>query len=90
MLYDYCLDNMTEEELRNYACHMNEIEESYGSLVCAYNEELELLRQLYNTRGQRHNSLNRLNLKRDNFADFEHEMREKYQEFAPRPVCDKE
>ena len=51
MLYDYCLNNMTEEELRNYAHHMNDIEDAYGNLVHTYNEEIHLLRLLYNERG---------------------------------------
>lgn len=88
MLYDYCLNNMTEEELRNYAHHMNDIEDAYGNLVHACNEEIHLLRLLYNERGYHQDSLNRLNLTRNNFAAFEDEMCEKYKEFYPRPVCE--
>lgn len=90
MLYDYCLNNMTEEELRNYAHHMNEIEEAYGNVVHACNEEIDLLRNLYNTRGYHHDTLQRLNLLRSNFREYENKILNKYDEFAPRPVCDRE
>ena len=70
--------------------NMNEIEEAYGNLVCACNDEIDLLHQLYNTRGYHHDTLRRLNLLRANFREYENKMVNKYDEFAPRPVCDKE
>ena len=88
MLYDYCLNHMTEDELRNYAHHMNEIEDDYGNLVHACNEEIDLLRHLYNERGYHQDALNRLNLTRTQFIEFENEMREKYKEYYPHPVCE--
>ena len=90
MLYDYCLNQMSEDELRNYAHHQNEIEEAYGGLIQAKNEMIDALTYLYRDQQFMYEQLSRLNQLRDNFGEFENEMREKYKDYEPKPVCYKE
>lgn len=87
MIHDYILNEMNEDELRNYAHHQNDIENIYGELVYALNEQIDILQRLYNAGDYSHSMLRSLNLKRDNFVRFENEMREKYEYAEPRPVC---
>ena len=87
MLYDWCINNMTVDELRNYAHYKNEVEEKYGELVYSKDEMIELLQKLCNSQQYMYSRLRALNNCRDRKAGFEAEMREKYEQFAPTPCC---
>ena len=84
MLFDYTINEMTTDELRNYAHHMNEIEEKYGELVYALQDGNEMLQRLYNNADYCHNCILHLNICRDNFVRFEDEIRAKYKYAEPK------
>lgn len=87
MLPDYCIENMTVDELKKYAFNQNKIEERYRELVYAKNEVVDALQRLCNTQGWAHDMLLQLNVCRDNHAAFENELLEKYEEYRPEIGC---
>lgn len=92
MLHDYILNEMNVDELRNYAHHMNEIEDVYGALVFAKDDTIEKLQALYNSQNYAYDQLIKLQICRNKFVNFENEMKRKYEttEAEPKPVRSKE
>ena len=88
MLYDCYINHMSDDELRNYAHHQNEIEERYSELVHSKDEMIELFQRLFNTQQYMNARLHELNSCRDRFVNFESEMRVKYEKYEPRISCD--
>ena len=87
MLYDYELNAMNEDELRNYAHHQNEMIELYGEVMCAKYNMIEALQKAYNEQSYMYDRLLRLNRLRGEFRPIEIEIEEKYIGHRPHPVC---
>lgn len=78
MLYEDTLNQMDEDELRNYANIMNKIEGKYGELVSAKDAVIGAQDLLIRAKREEHDALWNLNMTRDRYADFIHEMEKKY------------
>ena len=78
MLDDYYLNQMNEDELKNYASHQNEIEICYIDIISVKNEIIDILQKLYITQKCMYDKINQLTTCRENFEDFEYEISEKY------------
>ena len=78
MLRDWTLNEMNEDELRNYAHHQNEVEMRYGELVFSLNDQIESLEEYLRKVINAEECLKKLNLLKSNFVRFEDEMIQKY------------
>lgn len=87
MLPNEVINHMDVDELRNYVCQVQNMEDAHGDLMFAQGEMIELLQRLYNA--QRYKDEQRI--KRDvtlgRVRQFERDMAQKYDKYMPRPVC---
>ena len=88
ILYDCILNEMNVDELRNYAHHMNEVDERRGHLVFSQNEVIDAYKRLVSCEQLRVETLRALNREQDELGLFAREMEQKYDYAMPRPVCD--
>ena len=87
ILYDCILNEMNVDELRNYAHHMNEVDEWRGQLVFSQSEVIDAYKRLVSCEQYRVESLRALNREQDECGLFAREMEQKYDYAMPRPVC---
>ena len=78
ILYDCILNEMNVDELRNYAHHMNEVDERRGQLVFCQSEVIDAYKRLVSCEQYRVESLRALNREQDEFGLFAREMEQKY------------
>lgn len=88
ILYDCILNEMNVDELRNYAHHMNEVDERRGQLVFSQSEVIDAYKRLVSCEQYRVESLRALNREQDECDLFAREMEQKYDYAMPRPACD--
>lgn len=77
-LYDCILNEMNVDELRNYAHHMNEVDERRGQLVFSQSEVIDAYKRLVSCEQYRVESLRALNREQDELGLFAREMEQKY------------
>ena len=87
ILYDCILNEMNVDELRNYAHHMNEVDERRGQLVFSQNEVIDAYKRLVSCEQYRVETLRVLNREQDKLGLFSREMEQKYDYAMPRPGC---
>lgn len=87
MIYDCILNEMNADELRNYAHHMNELEERRGELNFAQDELISAYKQVLSSEQYRMNILNVLNRVQEALGEFKRNMEQKYEYAMPRPCC---
>ena len=88
MLYDWCLNNMNEDELRNYAHHRNEFCERLQEISTTKSEIIFDLEMVNKEQRTLHHLITAMNSQIERDMRFESEMRKKYEEFEPRPCCE--
>ena len=87
MVYDYTLNEMNVDELRNYAHHMNELDERRGQLVFAQNELIDAYKRVLSCEQYRTESLNALNRIQERLGELSRNMEQKYEYAMPHPCC---
>lgn len=88
MVYDYTLNEMNVDELRNYAHHMNELNECRGQLVFAQDELIDAYKRVLSCEQYRTESLNALNRIQETLGELSRNMEQKYEYAIPRPCCE--
>ena len=88
MIYDYILNEMNADELRNYAHHMNELNERRGKLVFEQNELIDAYKRVLSCEQYRMESLNALNRTQEMLGEMIRNMEQKYEYAIPRPCCE--
>ena len=83
------LNHMTEDELRNYAFQCQELLEAESQLSFSQQQLLDAWRQVFNDQTFQYDSLLKRNMRRETFKRIEDKMYEKYEQYLPRPVCDR-
>lgn len=89
MIYDYILNEMNADELRNYAHNMNELDERRGQLVFAQDELIDAYKRLLLCEQYRMESRNTLNRVQDRIGELSRNMEQKYEYAMPRICCEK-
>lgn len=89
MVYDYTLNDMNVDELRNYAHHMNELNERRGQLVFAQEELIDAYKRVLSCEQYRTESLNALNRIQETLGELSRNMEQKYEHAMPHPCCEK-
>lgn len=87
MIYDCILNEMNVEELRNYAHHMNELDERRGQLVFAQDELIDAYKRVLSCEQYRMESLNALNRIQEMLGELRRNMEQKYEYAMPRTCC---
>lgn len=87
MIYDYILNEMNADELRNYAHHMNELDERRGQLVFAQDELICAYKQVLSCEQYRTEAINALNRGQEMLGEICREMEQRYEYAIPRPCC---
>lgn len=87
-LYHEIINHMTEDELRNYICVIQEADECRGSIVFAQSEMIDLLQRLYNTQDYKEFKLTEWQCKIGVIRKLEEQLKEKYSQFLPTPCCE--
>lgn len=90
MLPDEVINQMDLDELRNYVCHVQNLEDAHGQLMFAQGELIELLQRLYNAQQYKEEQYIKHDVALGRVRQFERDMEQKYDKYMPRPVCDKE
>ena len=85
MIYDCILNEMNADELRNYAHHMNDLEERRGELNFAQGELISAYKQVLSCEQYRVETLNALNRVQENLGELRRNMEQKYEYAMPRP-----
>lgn len=88
MIYDYILNEMNADELRNYAHHMNELYERRGQLVFEQNELIDAYKRVLSCEQYRMESVNALNRAQEMLGELIRNMEQKYEYAIPRPCCE--
>ena len=88
MIYDCILNEMNVDELRNYAHHMNELDERRGQLAFAQNELIDAYKRVLSCEQYRMESLNALNRVQERLGELSRNMEQKYEYVMPRPCCE--
>ena len=88
MVYDYTLNEMNVDELRNYAHHMNELNECRSQLVFAQNELIDAYKRVLSCEQYRTESLNALNRIQETLGELSRNMGQKYEYAMPHPCCE--
>ena len=88
MIYDYILNEMNADELRNYAHHMNELDVRRGQLVFAQNELIDAYKRVLSCEQYRIESLNALNRMQEKIGELSRNMEQKYEYAMPHPSCE--
>lgn len=89
MVYDYTLNEMNVDELRNYAHHMNELNERRGQLVFAQGELIDAYKRVLSCEQYRMESINALNHIQETLGELSRNMEQKYEYAMPYPCCEK-
>jgi CDP-glycerol glycerophosphotransferase (TagB/SpsB family) len=87
MIYDCILNEMNVDELRNYAHHMNELDERRGELVFSQDELISAYKRALSCEQYRMESLNALNRVQEALGELSRNMEQKYEYAMPRPCC---
>lgn len=87
MIYDCILNEMNADELRNYAHHMNELEERRGQLNFAQDELISAYKRVLSCEQYKMESLNVLNRVQERLSEFTRNMEQNYEYAMPRPCC---
>lgn len=90
MIYDCILNEMSVGELRNYAHHMNELDERRGQLVFAQNELIDAYKRVLSCEQYRTESVNALNHAQYTLGELSRNMEQKYEYAIPRQEIIKE
>ena len=90
MLYDWCINHMNEDELRNYAHYLNERCERLQEISTTKSEIIFDLEMVNKEERTLHQLIVAMNGQIERNMRFESEMRKKYEEFEPRPCCENE
>ena len=90
MLPNEVINQMDLDELRNYVCHVQNLEDAHGQLMFAQGELIELLQRLYNAQQYKEEQSIKHDVALGRVRQFECDMEQKYDKYMPRPVCDKE
>ena len=90
MLPNEVINHMDVDELRNYVCHVQNLEDAHGDLMFAQGEIIELLQRLYNAQNYKDEQRIKHDVTLGRVRQFERDMVQKYDKYMPRPVCDKE
>lgn len=85
MIYDFILNEMDTDELRNYAHHMNELDERRGQLVFAQDELIDAYKRVLSCEQYRAESINALNCVQEMLGEMSRKMEQKYEYAIPRP-----
>lgn len=85
-MIDEILNVMTEDELRNYAHKMNDLEKAYGDFCYTKDEIIEALERAYRSRVWAKESSIHLEYVRDDLARLEDELERKYWDKIPHPT----
>ena len=85
MIYDCILNEMNIDELRNYAHHMNELDERRGELNFAQDELISAYKRALSCEQYRMESLNALNRVQEALGELSRNMEQKYEYAMPRP-----
>lgn len=88
MIYDCMLNEMSVDELRNYAHHMNELDERRGQLVFAQDELIDAYKRVLSCEQYRMESINALNRAQDTLGELRRSMEQEYEYAMPRPCCE--
>lgn len=89
MIYDCILNEMSVDELRNYAHHMNELDERRGQLVFAQGELIDAYKRVLSCEQYRTESVNALNRVQYKIGELSRNMEQKYEYAIPHPLCEK-
>lgn len=87
MLPNEVINHMDVDELRNYVCHVQNLEDAHGDLMFAQGEMIELLQQLYNAQKYKDEQRIKNDVTLGRVRQFERDMEKKYDKYIPRPVC---
>ena len=88
MIYDCILNEMNADELRNYAHHMNELDERRGQLVFAQDELIDAYKRVLSCEQYRMESVNALNREQEMLGELSRNMEQKYEYAIPRQCCE--
>ena len=86
MIYDCILNEMSVDELRNYAHLMNELDERRGQLVFAQNELIDAYKHALSCEQYRTESVNALNRVQYEIGELSRNMNQKYEYAIPHPL----
>jgi CDP-glycerol glycerophosphotransferase (TagB/SpsB family) len=78
---------MNADELRNYAHHMNDLDERRGQLVFSQDELISAYKRALSCEQYRMESLNALKRVQDTLGELSRNMEQKYEYAMPRPCC---
>lgn len=87
MIYDCILNEMDTDELRNYAHHMNELDERRGQLVFAQDELIDAYKRVLSCEQYKTESINVLNRIQEMLGEMSRKMEQKYEYAMPRLCC---
>lgn len=87
MIQDKILNEMTIDELRNYASHFGKLEDRFGELNFAKDDVIECFQRLCNTQSHMFDCLARYTATQGSLHKIEEEMYLKYQDVLPAPYC---
>lgn len=90
MLPNEVINQMDLDELRNYVCHVQNLEDAHGQLMFAQGEMIELLQRLYNAQKYKDEQRIKHDVALGRVRQFGRDMAQKYDKYMPHPVCDKE
>lgn len=88
MIYDCILNEMSVDELRNYAHLMNNLDERRGQLVFEQNELIDAYKHVLSCEQFRIESVNALNREQEMLGEFSRNMELKYGYAMPHPFCE--
>lgn len=88
MIYDCILNEMSVDELRNYASHMNNLDERRGQLVFAQDELIDAYKRVLSCEQYRMESLNALNRAQEMLGELSRSMAQKYEYAMPHVCCE--
>lgn len=80
------LNEMSADELRNYACHFQKMEDRFGELNYAKDEVIECLQLLCNKQTYMFDCLVQYTAAQGSLHKMEQEMYLKYQDVTLRPI----
>lgn len=85
MIYDCILNEMNADELRNYAHHMNDLDELRGQLVFSQDELICAYKRVLSCEEYRMEARNALNRVQERLGELTRNMEQKYEYAMPRP-----
>lgn len=88
MIYDCILNEMSVDELRNYAHLMNELDERSGQLVFSQDELIDAYKRALSCEQYRTESVKALNRAQYEIGELSRNMEQKYEYAMPRPCCE--